>query len=927
MRRLREPVLILVLLLAATVAFTWPLALHPASTVTPDYGDPLLNTWIIANGYRHLSSPGDFFQGTIMYPSRDVITYSEHLFSLVVPAALVRLAGGSPLLAYNLLLLLGFAFSGLGTYLLVKYLTGNRGAGLAAGIFFAFCGYRFSQVAHLQICFSAYFPFTLLYLHKFLQEGRRRHLALFSLFFLAQCLASWHYLIYAVLAVALTAGAGLVLDWRRTGWGRLLRLTAAGLACALLVLPFALPYARTHRRFTDFERSIEDTLLYNARPGDFRTVLPQNVLYGNGNRFIRLPGPGQGERVLFPGLGILLLAPAALLPRRRRYRGWEAAGEGSGGDGAPDQPEEAAGAGDAGVTGEEVSVAGVADAARTPGSWEGAGGGEKPSPGEPVGGPLSSWMTGQDGPSPASADGIAVVAGYLALAACSLLLAFGPEIRGHRNGVYVFLYDTGALKFMRVPARFFVPLSLALAVLGGIGLHRLCLRVKETRLGRWDSRTLLCAAFCLFLLLESAVWRLPMKKVPVGDSVPRVYRWLAEQGDVRIIELPTEPLVNLWYYNGDIESFPVDPDAYIGREALLVYLNTIHWKDMVNGYSGYFPFSYNRTMTEVQGFPAPRPLALLEGLGIDYVIWHEEWVREEWRDYCTVGFATLADRLELVEDFGDQQVWRVKRAGRSASSEELRAELACPEALPPGRSWQMGIMLSNPTSLPFVRTDEDLHRVVLEWQGPAGESFRQEAAFHDPFFLAEGETWTVGLRVEGTPPPGKWRLRARVEGGCLDGREWELEVRVVEDMLVAGEPDASLGAEFGDKVRLEGLMLRQRDGLFPSLLVVSNRGNAYWPAFAPERREEGGVELALRLRREGEEWWEEERCLLPCDVAPQQTQLFPLLFRLPARPGRYRLELSMALAGGEDFGEAWETWMEVGEVEDAGNPEEAALAP
>ncbi len=911
--------MVLAFFLAVTFAFTWPLALHPASTITPYYGDPLLNAWIIANGFRNLSSPGNFFQGTIMYPSRDVITYSEHLFSLVIPSAPMRLAGSSPLLAYNLLLLLGFAFSGLGAYLLVKYLTGNRGAGLAAGIFFAFCGYRFSQVAHLQICFSAYLPFMLLYLHKFLREGRWRHLFLFFLFFLAQCLASWHYLIYAVLAVVLVAGAGLLLDWRSSGWDRLLKLAGAGLACVLLVLPFALPYARTHRRFTDFQRDIEDTLRYNARPGDFRTVLPQNVLYGNGNRFIRLPGEGQAERVLFPGLGILLLAPAALLPRRRRYRGWELEGEASeGGAGCGDGSETA----DAGEG--EDTEGGGADRALSAETLDMTRYGAVPCPADEAEGPPGVRGEGAASSPPPSGDGLPLLAGYLALAACSLLLAFGPELRGHRNGIYVFLYEVGALKFMRVPSRFFIPLAMALAVLGGIGLHRLCLRVKEVRLGRFDSRTLLCAAFCLFLLLESAVWKLPVGKVPAGDAVPRVYRWLAEQGDVRIIELPTEPLLNLWYYNGELDSFPQDPVAYIAREAWLVYMNTYHWKKMVNGYSGYFPFSYDRIVTEMQAFPAPRSLSLLEGLGIDYVIWHEDWVREEFRDYCAAGFAAMRERLELVKDFGEQQVWRVRRAGLSADPRELGAELACPAALPSGRDWQLGIMAANPNDLPFVCTDEEPHRLVLEWRDAEGETFLQEARFHDPFFLAERETWTVGLRVRGTPPPGEWELRARVEGGILDGREWEKRrIRVEEDLPAAGDPGASLRAEFGDKQLLEGLMLDQRDGLFPSLLVVTNAGSAYWPAYDPDRREEGGVELAMRFRLEGEDGWEEERCLLPCDIAPGQTQLFPLLFRLPARPGRYRLELSMSLAGGEDFGEAWGAWMEVGEVRHAEN---AALA-
>ena len=49
-------------------------------------------------------------------------------------------------------------------------------------------------------------------------------------------------------------------------------------------------------------------------------------------------------------------------------------------------------------------------------------------------------------------------------------------------------------------------------------------------------------AFCAFLLLEVAVFKLPIPRVAVGDGIPQVYRWLADQGDVRVISLPTELL-------------------------------------------------------------------------------------------------------------------------------------------------------------------------------------------------------------------------------------------------------------------------------------------------------------------------------------------------------------------------------------------------
>jgi hypothetical protein len=45
--RTRVVLAVFLLYLVLTVAMTWPLALGPASSVPGDYGDPLLNAWIL----------------------------------------------------------------------------------------------------------------------------------------------------------------------------------------------------------------------------------------------------------------------------------------------------------------------------------------------------------------------------------------------------------------------------------------------------------------------------------------------------------------------------------------------------------------------------------------------------------------------------------------------------------------------------------------------------------------------------------------------------------------------------------------------------------------------------------------------------------------------------------------------------------------
>ncbi|HYR28172.1 MAG TPA: hypothetical protein VEU30_06875 [Thermoanaerobaculia bacterium] len=69
-----------------------------------------------------------------------------------------RAAGASPLLTHNLLLVLGFAFSGYAAFLLTRTVTGSWWAALASGIVFAFVPWRFAQLADTPQVWSGWLP-------------------------------------------------------------------------------------------------------------------------------------------------------------------------------------------------------------------------------------------------------------------------------------------------------------------------------------------------------------------------------------------------------------------------------------------------------------------------------------------------------------------------------------------------------------------------------------------------------------------------------------------------------------------------------------------------------------------------------------------------------------------------------------------------
>ncbi len=307
---------ILFFFLFLTLIFTWPLVLHLHDGVLGGTGDPLLNTWIITNGVRKVfTNPTTFFQGNIMYPSRDVITYSEHLFAMALLAAPFYLIFRNPLLCYNLLLVLGAVFSAWGAYLLLKELTGSRWAGLVAGVFFALNPYKMSKVGHLHIMFTPFLPFCLLFLIRAIRDGRWRDYSLFGLCSAGQFLYSWHQTAYGLMALGLAWLWLLVAGgWRARR--RLLACLAIMAFVGLMVLPFAIPYLKAHRRLPGFERNILEVKTYSASFGDFLNVLPENLFYGEAPNPFRAAFVAH-EKVLFPGVVVIMLAMAALFLGRK----------------------------------------------------------------------------------------------------------------------------------------------------------------------------------------------------------------------------------------------------------------------------------------------------------------------------------------------------------------------------------------------------------------------------------------------------------------------------------------------------------------------------------------------------------------------------------------------------------------------------------
>lgn len=294
--------------LAITLLWTWPLALHLGNRFTHDPGDPLLVTYLLWWNAHAVPFTRAWWNVPFFRPLPGALALTEHLAGLWPFAAPIQWLGGSPLTAYNLILIASTWWSGVAAHAVVRRLTGNTAAAFCAGLAFAFAPYRTSQMGHLQMYASWWLPVLLLALHTYLDTGRSRWLAVFAMAWLLQALTNGYFVLFlpAVLAAWLLCFTPWRTHPRRAG------MTAIVWAAASIPLvPVLLEYRRVQMHLGLF-RERSDMIFYSATWPSFSSATP--LL-----RFWHTAPPATTEVYLFPGvtaLALVVLGAAAGLRSR-----------------------------------------------------------------------------------------------------------------------------------------------------------------------------------------------------------------------------------------------------------------------------------------------------------------------------------------------------------------------------------------------------------------------------------------------------------------------------------------------------------------------------------------------------------------------------------------------------------------------------------
>jgi hypothetical protein len=297
---------------ALAIVHTWPLALAPGTWCRNDNGDAQLNEWILAWIAHQLPrAPAHLFDANIFYPTRNTLAFSEPLIVPAIMGAPLHWLGASPVLAYNVVLLLGFTLTACATFALVYDWTGDRSAALLAASIFAFNTHTLTRLTHVQGIHAWGLPLVLLSTDRLIVKGHLRDAVWLAVWMTAMAYTSGYLVVFGavIVAVSLISRAS---SWLPRAAGVCARFGVAAVLTVVATLPLFIHYRRAAID-EGLVRSLDDVSVYSAGLQAYLASAGRIHFYTWSGEFFRT-----SIDYFFPGFIALILAAVALALVARR---------------------------------------------------------------------------------------------------------------------------------------------------------------------------------------------------------------------------------------------------------------------------------------------------------------------------------------------------------------------------------------------------------------------------------------------------------------------------------------------------------------------------------------------------------------------------------------------------------------------------------
>ncbi|CAN5563127.1 hypothetical protein BH24ACT20_BH24ACT20_03150 [soil metagenome] len=321
---LRPTVHLMALAVYALLAaiFTYPLVFNMDRV--NGAGDPAVMVWSMAwISHALFTEPATLYGANFFYPTPDALAYTDLLLPSALLTSPIYFVTNNPLLSFNVVLLLTYVLSGYATFLLVRRLLAGRNyavpAALFAGAIYTLSPYRYGHITQLNSMTTYFLPLILLFMHRYLEGGRRPlDLFLVGLFFCLNALSGLYYGVFAVLMMTAFYTIWLLLNREPPQlkdflYGAPVFAAFGGILLILLYPYIALSGAEDHGR--DIGTVIGGSLI----PRALLTSVPESWLLGWTPEAFGVThenGKPVYELTLYPGLAATFLAIYGLVRRR-----------------------------------------------------------------------------------------------------------------------------------------------------------------------------------------------------------------------------------------------------------------------------------------------------------------------------------------------------------------------------------------------------------------------------------------------------------------------------------------------------------------------------------------------------------------------------------------------------------------------------------
>jgi hypothetical protein len=612
---------------ALTFVLAYPLSVHLADGVLSTSADTDLFLWTLSWDVHALTHrPWSIFQANIFHPQHNTLAYSENLIGSAFFAAPILWLTGNAVLAMNLVVFLSAVLCGVGTYVLTRRIGISAEGGLLAGLVFAFAPPRFLRLDQLFLATVQWIPFSLAFLHAYLERGRKSDLRVAAGLFTLQATTSGHGAVFLAVAALMLVMYRMALGHPSAFMKQL--LLDLGWPGALVLAPvmlLGLPY-----------RAVQAEMGLRRSLDDWAVLVPQSFLasptYVQAFLLSRVaPGMRINETAnayLFPGWVSLLLALAAVVVRRprrladdrTRRRSWwslaafaldlvtivglilglaiAAKGQFRLRIGAVVlfSARQAWRPWLIALVGAVLRIAirnrapfsppGLLHSLTSPGRrWLGAAGRWRRAAGR--------WRRAAGRWRRAARLNPKLF--YLLLIVLSVWLAIGPPY-----SLWPFVYWWPGFNFIRVSSRFMLLTVLGIGVLAGAGFDALTARLD----GSW--RRLAGVLAGGLMVMECLV---PLGPIQYRVDTPGADRWLATRPQpFAVAEVPLPPLSQVAFFEK--------------RQSTYMLHSTAHWGKTVHGWSGLQPPHHLDLYDALGQFPDEESLRMLGQFGVDFVVVH-----------------------------------------------------------------------------------------------------------------------------------------------------------------------------------------------------------------------------------------------------------------------------------------------------------------